>query len=97
VFKKHTLQSEDTMLMLRARKGLPILRLLSGKPLMCQISMHVHVKGVSEYHSHAYAIRVNGDVTQLLVADKDRKLLWLDTEHLEVVEEETHILDKREK
>jgi hypothetical protein len=32
-----------------------------------------------------------------LVADKDRKLLWLDTEHLEVVEEETHILDKREK
>jgi hypothetical protein len=75
------------MLMLRGRKGLPILRLLAGKPLLCQISLRVHVKGEQEYHSQAYAIRVNGAVTELLVADKNRKLLWLDTKHLEVVEE----------
>jgi hypothetical protein len=84
------------MLMLRGRKGLPILRLLSGRPLMCQISMRVHVKAEQEYHSRAYAIRVNGNVTELLVADKDRKLLWLDTERLEVVEEEMNVSDKRE-
>ena len=74
------------MLMLRGRKGLPILRLLSDKPLMCQISLRVHVKAEQEYHSQAYAIRVNGGVTELLVADKNRQLVWIDTEHIEAVE-----------
>jgi hypothetical protein len=75
------------MLMLKGRKGLPILRLLAGKPLMCQVSLRVHVKAEQEYHSQAYAIRINGEVTELLVADKNRKLLWLSTEFIEVVEE----------
>jgi hypothetical protein len=74
------------MLMVRGRKGFPILRLLPGKPLLCQISLRVHVKAEQEYHSQAYAIRVNGSVTELLVADKNRQLLWIDTGHIEVVE-----------
>lgn len=58
--------------------------------------MRVHIKAEQEYHSQAYTIRVNGNVTELLVADKNRKLLWIDTEHLEVVEEEMKVSDKRE-
>ncbi|MBN1128270.1 MAG: hypothetical protein JXA71_04755 [Chitinispirillaceae bacterium] len=54
---------------------------------MCQILIRVHVKAEQEYHSQAYAIRVNGEITELLVADKNGKLLWIDTDHLEVIEE----------
>lgn len=53
---------------------------------MCQISLRVHVKAEQEYHSQAYAIRVNSEMTEVLVADKNRQLLWIDTENLEVVE-----------
>jgi hypothetical protein len=77
------------MLTVKGRKGFPILRFLPvGKPLICQISLRVHVRGrgEQEYHSRAYAIRIIGETTELLVADKNRKLLWINTEYLEVVE-----------
>jgi hypothetical protein len=59
-----------------------------GKQMMAQISIRVHVKMEQEYHSQSYAIRVIGDTTELLVADKDKKLIWVNTAQLEVVEEE---------
>jgi hypothetical protein len=49
--------------------------------------MRVHVKAEQEYHSQAYAIRMIGNTTELLIADKNQKLVWLDSARLEVVEE----------
>jgi hypothetical protein len=78
----------NRMLKLMQLRLLPSFKVRFGKPMIAQISLRVHVKKAEqEYHSQAYAIRVNGDATELLVADKNKKLLWLDTEHIEVVEE----------
>lgn len=66
---------------------LPSIKIRLGKPLLAQISMRVHVKAEQEYHSQAYAIRVNGDVTELLVVDKDHKFIWVNIAHLEAVDE----------
>lgn len=74
--------------MMKKLQLLPLIRIRAGKPLLAQISLRVHIKADQEYHSHAYAIRINGDVTELLVADKDRKLIWLNSRQLEVVDEE---------
>ena len=67
-------------------KKLPLLKKRDEKPIIAQVTMHIHVKAEQEYHTCAYAVRVTGDKTELLVADKNQKLIWLDTVQLEVVE-----------
>jgi hypothetical protein len=66
---------------------LPALMVRPRKSLLAQVSIRVHVKAEQEYHSHAYAMRVTGDITELLVVDKNKKLHWLGIEHIEVVDE----------
>lgn len=66
---------------------LPFIKLRSFKPMLAQVSMRVHVKTEHEYHSHAYAIRVVDNKTDLLIADKNNKIIWMDIAQLEAVEE----------
>ena len=73
------------MLRILQMRLLPVLR--SARPMMTQISLKVHVKTEQEYHSRAYAIRVFGDTTELLVSDKNKKLNWVDMALLDAVEE----------
>lgn len=65
---------------------LPFLKLRSFKPMLAQISMRVHVKKEHEYHTHAYAIRVVDNKTDLLIADKDNKIIWMDIAQVEIVD-----------
>jgi hypothetical protein len=66
---------------------LPFIKLRSFKPMLAQISMRVHVKKEHEYHSHAYAIRVVDNKTDLLIADKDNKIIWIDIAQVEIIDE----------
>ena len=68
-------------------KILPLLRKRVETPIVAQVSLRVHVKDDQEYHSHAYAMRVTGDKTELLVIDKNRKFIWFDIEHLEGIDD----------
>ena len=56
------------------------------RPLLCQVSLRVHIRTDEEYHSRAYAIRVTPDTTELLIADQFHKLTWIDMARVEVVE-----------
>jgi hypothetical protein len=68
-------------------KILPLLKKRAEKPLIAQVSLRVHVKDDQEYHSHAYAMRVTGEKTELLVIDKNRKFTWFAIEHLEDIDD----------
>jgi hypothetical protein len=74
------------MAKLKILGAIPSLRLLPGKPLLCQISMRVHVKTEQEYHSQAYALRMNGASTEFLIADPDHRPTWIDMTKIEIVE-----------
>jgi len=68
-------------------KILPLLKKRAEKPLIAQVSLRVHVKDDQEYHSHAYAMRVTGEKTELLVIDKNSKFTWFAIEHLEGIDD----------
>jgi|WetSurMetagenome_2_1015567.scaffolds.fasta_scaffold58392_3 hypothetical protein len=65
---------------------LSLLKTRKPEPLLCQISLRVHVRTGQEYHSKAYAVRVIADTTELLIADQFHKLIWIDIAKVEVVE-----------
>lgn len=66
--------------------ALSLLKAKQPLPLLCQVSLRVHIKTDVEYHSRAYAIRMTADTTELLIADQFHKLIWIDMARIEVVE-----------
>jgi hypothetical protein len=66
---------------------LSLLKRKQSGPLLCRVSLRVHIRSGHEYHSNAYAVRVAGDTTELLVADQFHKLMWIDIAEVEAVEE----------
>jgi hypothetical protein len=73
---------------------LPFIKLRSFKSMLAQISMRVHVKNGHEYHSQAYAIRVVDNKTELLIADSDNKIIWMDIAQLDAVDESGRMKDE---
>lgn len=67
-------------------KMMPWIKPRAFMPMLAQISLRVHVKTEHEYHTHAYAIRVADDVTELLIADKENKIVWMNVSQIEGVE-----------
>lgn len=75
------------MLKIKMLETLPSFKLLPGKPVMCQVSMRLHIIDEREYHSNAYALRVNGTSTEFLVVTPDHIPKWIDISKVQVIEE----------
>ena len=48
--------------------------------------MRVHIRAENEYHSQAYAVRVNGASTEFLIVDPEHKPRWIDISKIKVLE-----------